>query len=242
MKISISWSGIKKKKKKRKQTIERRRKEYHPLNPNHPAQFFRPLENRDSWKRSNNRFECGRMLTTALCLIRGIPRARLLRDCFRLLFEQTRSIRRRKHVSGLKAGRVVSSGRNENGGGYNLYYPPTISVERIEDARITLITVDTSSNIMRNALGVTNLPEALPRFSPLNKISLPAYKTPPIVLQLFLLRLSFNNLSFQTVLDSLDLEIYVDQHFAFLPFKISFPSYRTLPIVFHRKLLILRLF
>lgn len=36
-------------------------------------------------------------------------------------------------------------------GGCNLYYPSTISVERIEDARITVITTDTRNNIMRDA-------------------------------------------------------------------------------------------
>lgn len=110
------------------------------------------------------------------------------------------------------AGRVVSSGRTE--GGYNLYYPSTISVERIEDARITLITVDTPSNIMRNALGATNLEPrfAFPCFSPLNKISLPAYKTSPILLHavnfssydllfLFLFFLPKNNVIIRSYLD-----------------------------------------
>lgn len=36
----------------------------------------------------------------------------------------------------------------------NLYYPSTISVERIEGARITVITTDTRNNIMRDAFRV----------------------------------------------------------------------------------------
>lgn len=36
-------------------------------------------------------------------------------------------------------------------GGCNLYYPSTISVERIEGARITVITTDTRNNIMHDA-------------------------------------------------------------------------------------------
>lgn len=36
-------------------------------------------------------------------------------------------------------------------GGCNLYYSSTISVERIEGARITVITTDTRNNIMCDA-------------------------------------------------------------------------------------------
>lgn len=75
-------------------------------------------------------------------------------DCFGIVSDCYSS---GKHVQFRQAGLAFSSkgsfiGKERNGGGYNLYYPSTISVERIEGARITLITVDTSSNIMRNAL------------------------------------------------------------------------------------------
>lgn len=83
-------------------------------------------------------------------------RRRLLRDCFRLLFEwQTHSVRNngsRTRWDGFVSGRYVSGGRGLRArGGCNLYYPPTISVERIEGARITVITTDTRNNIMRDA-------------------------------------------------------------------------------------------
>lgn len=49
-------------------------------------------------------------------------------------------------------------GKEQNGTGYNRYYPSTISVERIGAARITLITGDTSNNIMRNASRAASSP------------------------------------------------------------------------------------
>lgn len=54
-------------------------------------------------------------------------------------------------------------------GGCNLYYPSTISVERIEGARITVITTDTRNNIMRDASRVYLRP-AGPAISPLNEL------------------------------------------------------------------------
>lgn len=52
-------------------------------------------------------------------------------------------------------------------GGCNLYYPSTISVERIGGARITVITTDTRNNIMRDASRVYLRSAAI---SPLNEL------------------------------------------------------------------------
>lgn len=55
--------------------------------------------------------------------------------------------RRRERAEG-EGGRDA---REREGGDCNLYYPSTISVERIGGARITVITTDTRNNIMRDA-------------------------------------------------------------------------------------------
>lgn len=74
---------------------------------------------------------------------------------------------------------IGGGSRGEGGGGWNedarggdcnLYYPSTISVERIEDARITVITTDTRNNIMRDACRAC-IPWTEPRpGSPLNEL------------------------------------------------------------------------
>jgi len=89
------------------------------------------------------------------------PIADCFRDCFRLLFEwQTRSVR--NNGSRTRLGQIrwqrntVMEGGRYARGGCNLYYPSTISVERIEGARITVITTDTRNNIMRDASCVSS--------------------------------------------------------------------------------------